>query len=84
MDFPWQWISMNHGFPVIMHFQLEGNSLDNKCLFIRHVPLQWISLYGGFEEARQGDYQRISLYKALPLEWISLYNVFLLMRDLLV
>ena len=76
MDFPWQWIPMNNEFPFIMHFQLEGNSLDNKCIFIRHFPLQWIPLSGGFEQARQGDYQRISLYKTLPLEWISLYNGF--------
>ena len=56
MDFPWQWISMNNEFPLRVHFQLEGTSLDTECLFNIYFPLQWISLYGGFEQATQGDY----------------------------
>ena len=60
----------------MMHCQLEWNSLDNGFLFIRHFPLQWISLHGGSEQARQGDYSRISLYKGLPFEWISLHSGF--------
>ena len=47
---------MNTEFSLIMHFQLEGGSLDHGCLCIRHSPLQWISLYGGPEQAQQGDY----------------------------
>ena len=48
-----------------MHFQLEGNSLDNASLFIRHVPLQWISLYEGFER------EAGRLLKDFPLQNIA-------------
>ena len=56
MDFLWQWVPMNNGFPLIMGFQLAGNSLDNTCSFVRYFQLQWISLFAGFEQARQGDF----------------------------
>ena len=54
--FLWQWISMNIEISLIMHFQLEGGSLDHGFLGIRHFPSQWISLYEGPEQAQQGDY----------------------------
>ena len=56
MDFLWQWVSMNNGFPLIMGFQLEKDPLDNTCSFIGHFPSQLISLCSGFEQAGQGDY----------------------------